>query len=117
VNIAATWYGGSRYFPYSIVALLLSQVIWTGFIHNPNKDFTDKATAFIEDWETYPITTATTKDAAAQTWKSAVSLPLSMFNVESPEGTEWRMNFFRTYYQDDTSEQEYGAWNPNKLIR
>eukprot|EP00571_Detonula_confervacea_P004042 CAMPEP_0172328100 /NCGR_PEP_ID=MMETSP1058-20130122/60175_1 /TAXON_ID=83371 /ORGANISM="Detonula confervacea, Strain CCMP 353" /LENGTH=348 /DNA_ID=CAMNT_0013045199 /DNA_START=123 /DNA_END=1170 /DNA_ORIENTATION=+ len=93
-----------------------NNVIWTGMIHNPNKDFTSKATAFIDDWETYPITSVTTKDVGSQTWKSLVSLPLTMFNVEKPEGTVWRMNFFRTYYADETSDQEYGAWNPNKLI-
>jgi hypothetical protein len=31
-----------------------------------------------------------------------------MFNVEKPEGTEWGINFFRTYYADKYSEQEYG---------
>jgi hypothetical protein len=91
--------------------------IWTGFIHNPTKDFSSKATAFIDDWETYPITSTTTTDTMSKTWKSEVSLPLSMFNVPSPQFTVWRMNFFRTYFAvDGTSEQEYGAWNPNKLI-
>ena len=85
-------------------------------IHNPNKDFTSKATAFINDWDSYPITSVTTKDVSAQTWKSDVSLPLSLFNVEAPAGTAWRMNFFRTYYETADAEQEYGAWNPNKLI-
>jgi hypothetical protein len=90
--------------------------LWTGWIHNPNKDFTSKATAFIDDWDTYPITSTTTRNTRAQTWKSVVSLPLSMFNIEEAEGTHWRMNFFQTYYADESSEQEYGAWNPNKLI-
>eukprot|EP00804_Cyclotella_cryptica_P021355 CCRYP_001596-RA/>CCRYP_001596-RA protein AED:0.10 eAED:0.10 QI:1299/1/1/1/0.55/0.6/10/474/1295 len=90
--------------------------IWTGYIHNPMKDFSSKATAFIDDWNTYPIISTTTTNPAAKLWKSVVSLPLSMFNVEKPEGTVWRMNFFRTYYADENSEQEFGAWNPNKLI-
>jgi hypothetical protein len=93
-----------------------NDVIWSGFIHNPNKDFSEKATAFVDGWETYPITHDTEKDEAAKTWTSKVSLPLTMFNVESPGDTEWRMNFFRTYFASETSEQEFGAWNPNKLI-
>ncbi|KAL7524871.1 hypothetical protein ACHAXR_000753, partial [Thalassiosira sp. AJA248-18] len=30
--------------------------LWTGWIHNPYKNWTSKATAFIDDWDTYPIT-------------------------------------------------------------
>ncbi|KAL7506654.1 hypothetical protein ACHAWX_000666, partial [Stephanocyclus meneghinianus] len=94
-----------------------SNRIWTGFIHNPTKDFSSKGTAFIDAWDTYPINYFTENDIQSKTWKSNVSLPLSMFNVEKPEGTKWRMNFFRTYYAvDENSEQEYGAWNPNMQI-
>lgn len=96
-----------------------NNVIYTARIHNPNKDFTKHSAAFIDDWDSYPITSETTRDVEAQTWTSDVSLPLSMFNVAAPEGTQWRMNFFRTFYAsstDSTAEQEYGAWNPNKLV-
>ena len=50
-----------------------NNVLWTGFIHNPYKDFTSKATAFVDDHETYPITSFTTRDEASQTWQSEVS--------------------------------------------
>lgn len=94
-----------------------NNVLYTAWVHNPNKDFTTNSAAFINDWASYPITSDTTRDAAAQTWTAEVSLPFSMFNVAAPAGTPWRMNFFRTFYANSTTaEQEYGAWNPNKLV-
>ena len=80
-----------------------------GFIHNPNKDFSSKATAFLDDLHTYPITSSTVRNDAAQTWTSSVSLALSLFNVEDPYDKSCRMNVFRTYYQNENSEQEYGG--------
>mmetsp|Transcript_25974 Transcript_25974/g.58264 ORF Transcript_25974/g.58264 Transcript_25974/m.58264 type:complete len:1141 (+) Transcript_25974:342-3764(+) len=103
----------TQYFEFEVAP---NNVLWTGFIHNPYKDFTSKATALVDDHETYPITSFTSRDEASQTWQSDVSLPLTMFNVDSPEGSSWRMNFLRTYYASDTAEQEYGAWSPNKMI-
>ena len=103
----------TRYLEFEVAP---NNVTWIGFIHNPNKDFTSKATAFVDDLDTYPITVSTVRNGAEQTWTSTVSLPLSMFNVADPVNTKWRMNFFRTFYKDENSEQEYGAWIPNKQI-
>lgn len=103
----------TRYLEFEVAP---NNVTWIGFIHNPNKDFTSKATAFVNDLETYLITAGTVRSEAEQTWTSTVSLPLSMFNVADPVNTKWRMNFFRTFYRDENSDQEYGAWIPNKQI-
>lgn len=46
---------------------------------------------------------------------SQVQIPLGFFNVDEgeAEGTEWRMNFFRTTTSASTLPvQNYGAWSP-----
>ena len=110
---AGGWYDPTSYLEFEVAP---NNVTWTGFIQNPNKNFTPSAAAMITDLNVYPIIANTSTDPSQNTWTSVVSLPLSMFNIANPEGTQWRMNFFRTYYKDSKSPQEFGAWNPNKLI-
>ncbi|KAI9205636.1 uncharacterized protein BJ171DRAFT_422936 [Polychytrium aggregatum] len=65
------------------------------------------------------ISANTNTNPAAKTWSSQVSFPLSLFNVNSPEGTFWRMNFFRTVMVQDNTQnwvQHYGAWNAPNVV-
>ncbi|KAI1098037.1 hypothetical protein F4804DRAFT_141116 [Jackrogersella minutella] len=72
-------------------------------------------TSFLTQPLTDGITAETTLDKDAQTWVSATTIPLGLFNVDDGQaaGTEWRMNFFRTVVSPDTfPDQLLGAWNP-----
>ncbi|KAI1269927.1 hypothetical protein F5Y18DRAFT_372023 [Xylariaceae sp. FL1019] len=95
-----------------------NNVIWQGFIYNPSKLRTTGA-PFDNGQLTDPIgdglVTTTSLDKDAGIWVSNASLPLKLFNVDDgeAEGTEWRMNFFRTVVAPDTfPDQLLGAWSP-----
>ncbi|KAJ3069659.1 hypothetical protein HDU98_007289 [Podochytrium sp. JEL0797] len=58
----------------------------------------------------------TTMDRPNKTWESQIVVPLSLFNVRQPAGTQWRMNFFRTTYDPEMKVQQYGAWNAPDVV-
>ncbi|KAK2775467.1 hypothetical protein FQN53_003129 [Emmonsiellopsis sp. PD_33] len=96
-----------------------NNVTYQAFIYNPTKVRAEGAPfdhMFVTDPITDGLVSSTTLDREAKTWFSDVTIPLALFNVEKPCGTQWRMNFFRTLTSPDTfPEQGLGGWGvPNK---
>jgi hypothetical protein len=89
-----------------------NNVTFQAFIYNPSKvRATPLGTYFIP--EPLPLTADTVLDKPGQKWTSSASIPLGLFNVEKPKGTDWRMNFFRTVVSPDMfPDQLLGAWSP-----
>ncbi|KAF0719823.1 Aste57867_768 [Aphanomyces stellatus] len=95
---------------------------YSAYILNPHKDFSWPVGHFFvgkneSDARDLGIRVATETDHAAHTWVSHVELGLDLFDVgdDSPQGTQWRMNFMRKI-TDPTlfPAQNCGAWNaPN----
>lgn len=70
---------------------------------------------YITDLAADGIEASTTLDYADEVWVSNVQIPLGLFNVDNgtAQGTEWRMNFFRTVTGPSTfPNQSYGSWSP-----
>lgn len=70
---------------------------------------------YITDLAADGIAASTTLDYADELWVSNVQIPLGLFNVDNgtAQGTEWRMNFFRTVTGPSTfPNQSYGSWSP-----
>ncbi|EEP75721.1 conserved hypothetical protein [Uncinocarpus reesii 1704] len=93
-----------------------NNVTYQAFVYNPSKVRAEKA-PFDHFFVTNPaadgFTATTTLDRKAKTWVSEVDIPLALFNVERPERSTWRMNFFRTVTSPKTfPAQELGAWSP-----
>lgn len=95
-----------------------NNITWQAFIYNPTKLRADGA-PFDNGQFTTPIfdglVTSTKVDKDAKMWVSNATIPLGLFNVDDGEaqGTEWRMNFFRTVVDPQTfPNQTLGAWNP-----
>ncbi|KAJ9161270.1 Carbohydrate-binding domain, family 9-like, subgroup [Coniochaeta hoffmannii] len=94
-----------------------NNVTFQAFIYNPSKVRTLGApfdTFFITQPLVDGLTAETAFDKPAETWVSAASIPLGLFNVDKgkAKGTDWRMNFFRTVVSPDTfPDQLLGAWS------
>jgi len=91
---------------------------FNAFIYNPSK-VRDPAfpldTFFIQTPIQDGLVASTALDKGAKKWTSTARIPLGLFNVDEgkAEGTEWRMNFFRTVVSPKTyPDQGLGAWNP-----
>ncbi|KAI0129912.1 hypothetical protein BJ170DRAFT_291934 [Xylariales sp. AK1849] len=95
-----------------------NNVTFQAFIYNPSKVRASGApfdTFYVADPFTDGFTAKTTLTDDASLWESVVQIPLGLFNVDNgtAQGTEWRMNFFRTITSPDTfPNQTLGAWNP-----
>ncbi|KAI1841887.1 hypothetical protein JX265_010803 [Neoarthrinium moseri] len=95
-----------------------NNVTWHAFIYNPSKVRASGAVFdrfFITDPALDGISAATTLDKTNKIWKSSISLPLGFFNVDNgaANGTQWRMNFFRTITSPEIfPNQTLGAWSP-----
>ncbi|OQR98271.1 hypothetical protein ACHHYP_08921 [Achlya hypogyna] len=94
---------------------------YSAFILNPRKDFSPPVGHFFvgkseAEARALGIAATTIANIGAGTWQSNVTLPLALFNVEAPSGTEWRMNFLRKITDEAIfPRQECGAWNaPNQ---
>ena len=93
-------------------------VTFQAFIYNPSKVRTEGApfdTFFITEPLVDSLTAETALDRRAETWVSEARIPLGLFNVDDGQanGTEWRMNFFRTVTSPRTfPDQLLGAWSP-----
>lgn len=91
---------------------------FSAFIYNPSKVRATGAAFdrfYITDLAADKLTANTTLYEAEETWVSQVQIPLGFFNVDEgdAQGTEWRMNFFRTTTNASTfPTQNYGGWNP-----
>ncbi|KAF3483172.1 uncharacterized protein GIQ15_02496 [Arthroderma uncinatum] len=96
-----------------------NNVTYQAFVYNPSKNRAEGAPfdhAFITDPIADGITSKTSLAQAEGRWSSDVHIPLALFNVDTPCGSKWRMNFFRTVTSKETyPDQVLGAWNsPNK---
>ncbi|OAA56808.1 Carbohydrate-binding domain, family 9-like, subgroup [Cordyceps fumosorosea ARSEF 2679] len=98
-----------------------NNVTYQAFVYNPSKERAAGAPfdhAFISDPAADGFAAKTTLDKQAGTWRSEVSIPLGLFNVDEGKarGTRWRMNFFRTVVSPETfPDQQLGAWSvPDK---
>lgn len=95
-----------------------NNMTFQAFIYNPTKVRTSGAPFdrfYVSDPLVDGLTATTSLDKDAETWVSTATIPLGLFNVDSGEaqGTEWRMNFFRTVVAPDTfPDQGLGAWSP-----
>lgn len=93
-------------------------VTFQAFIYNPSKvraPNTPFDTFFITEPLVDGLNATSSLDKAAHTWTSAVRIPLGLFNVDdgTAQGTQWRMNFFRTITSPSLyPNQILGAWSP-----
>ncbi|KAK5996438.1 Extracellular protein [Cladobotryum mycophilum] len=95
-----------------------NNVTYQAFVYNPSKVRAPGAPFdhfFVSDPATDGFSATTKLDKKAETWKSHVTIPLGLFNVNDgkAKGTKWRMNFFRTVVSPETyPDQGLGAWSP-----
>ena len=95
-----------------------NNVTFQAFIYNPSKVRATGApfdTFYVAEPLVDGLNATTELDRPGQTWVSNVRIPLGFFNVDDgqAQGTQWRMNFFRTVVAPDTyPAQLLGAWNP-----
>lgn len=95
-----------------------NNVTYNAFVYNPSKLRSPGAPFdhfFITDPQVDGLNASTALDRAAETWVSAVRIPLGLFNVDDgpARGTKWRMNFFRTVVAPATyPAQLLGGWSP-----
>jgi len=95
-----------------------NNITYNAFVYNPSKNRTAGAPfddILITQALVDGLTAETQLDKPGETWKSEVSIPLGLFNVDdgTAEGTKWRMNFFRTVVSPETfPNQTLGAWSP-----
>jgi len=95
-----------------------NNITYNAFVYNPSKNRSAGAPfddILIPEALTDGLTAKTKLNKARQKWKSDVSIPLGLFNVDNgtAKGTEWRMNFFRTVVSPESfPNQTLGAWNP-----
>lgn len=94
---------------------------FNAFIYNPSKVRAAGAAFdrfYITDLYADQLTANTTLSRDDEQWVSEVQIPLGFFNVDEGEaqGTEWRMNFFRTVTSEETwPNQTYGGWSAPNL--
>ncbi|KAI1633849.1 hypothetical protein F4809DRAFT_644075 [Biscogniauxia mediterranea] len=95
-----------------------NNVTFQAFIFNPSRVRAPGApfdTFYVADPLADGLTAATVLDRDSRTWTSTARVPLALFNVDEgrAQGTQWRMNFFRTVVDPATfPAQGLGAWNP-----
>ncbi|KAL6889152.1 hypothetical protein GGI43DRAFT_226599 [Trichoderma evansii] len=105
----------STYVEYEISP---NNVTYQAFVYNPSKNRTAGAPFdhfFVTDPATDGFSATTVLNKPAKTWKSSVTIPLAIFNVDNckAKGTQWRMNFFRTVVTpQEYPNQQLGAWSP-----
>uniref|UniRef100_A0A093VJ14 Carbohydrate-binding domain-containing protein n=1 Tax=Talaromyces marneffei PM1 TaxID=1077442 RepID=A0A093VJ14_TALMA len=91
-----------------------NNVTYQAFIFNPTRVHA-AGTPFdrflVGDPKTDGIEASTHLDREAQIWTSLVQIPLTLFNVEDPQGSLWRINFFRTVTSPELfPDRRLGAW-------
>ncbi|OQR94906.1 hypothetical protein THRCLA_08068 [Thraustotheca clavata] len=91
------------------------------FVFNPHKDFSSPIGHFfvganVDEARSFGISVSTQSNEETQMWSANASFPLTLFNVDIPQGTTWRMNFFRKITSPSIfPAQDCGAWNaPNQ---
>lgn len=93
-----------------------NNVTYQAFVFNPSKVRAAGAPFdhfFVSDPSDDGFSATTTLDHTANTWVSAVQIPLALFNPDTLRGSRWRMNFFRTITSPSTyPNQTLGAWSP-----
>jgi hypothetical protein len=95
-----------------------NNVTYQAFVYNPSKNRAAGAPFdhfFVADPATDGFSAKTVLNKPAKTWKSTVTVPLGIFNVDEgkAKGTQWRMNFFRTVVSPEIyPNQTLGAWSP-----
>ncbi|KAJ1876929.1 hypothetical protein LPJ57_004221 [Coemansia sp. RSA 486] len=83
-----------------------NNVTFNAFIYNPSRTRASGSPfdhAYVEDPIGDGFEVNTVLDKKNKVWKSHNVIPLGIFNGESPKGSVWRMNFFRTV----TSPKKY----------
>lgn len=94
-----------------------NNVTFNAFIYNPSKIRAPGApfdAFFIQTPQVDGLNATTTLNKHKQTWVSDVRIPLGLFDVDDgqAQGTNWRMNFFRTVVSPSTfPDQLLGAWS------
>ncbi|KAI5920405.1 hypothetical protein F4810DRAFT_436808 [Camillea tinctor] len=95
-----------------------NNVTFQAFIYNPSRVRASGSpfdTFYITEPLVDGLTAETVLDRDNQKWTSTARIPLGLFNVDEgqAQGTEWRMNFFRTIVDPATfPDQGLGAWSP-----
>ncbi|KAL6798031.1 hypothetical protein J3E68DRAFT_398854 [Trichoderma sp. SZMC 28012] len=95
-----------------------NNVTYQAFVYNPSKNRAVGAPFdhfFVSDPATDGFSAKTVLNKPAKTWKSTVTVPLGIFNVDvgKAKGTDWRMNFFRTVVSPEIyPNQTLGGWSP-----
>ncbi|EGR44649.1 hypothetical protein MKX07_005212 [Trichoderma sp. CBMAI-0711] len=93
-----------------------NNVTYQAFVYNPSKNRTAGAPFdhfFISDPATDGFKAKTILNKPAKTWRSTLTVPLGIFNVDvgKAKGTSWRMNFFRTVVSPEIyPNQILGGW-------
>lgn len=94
-----------------------NNVTFEAFIFNPSKIRAEGAafdTFYIQTPVVDGLTSKTTLAKEDPMWVSEVAVPMALFNVDEgkAQGTEWRMNFFRTVTNKRMfPKQLLGAWS------
>ncbi|KAJ1662614.1 hypothetical protein IW140_005722 [Coemansia sp. RSA 1813] len=86
-----------------------NNVTYNAFVYNPSRIRATDAPfdhAFILDPFGDGFSVNTDVDKTNEMWTSSNVIPLALFNGESPKGTTWRMNFFRTVTSPRTYPQQ-----------
>jgi hypothetical protein len=95
-----------------------NNVTYQAFVFNPSEVRAPDAPfdhLFVSAPDADGFTAETTLDKDAETWISHSEIPLAFFNVKDgqAQGTDWRMNFFRTVVSPESfPDQGLGAWSP-----
>jgi hypothetical protein len=93
-----------------------NNVTYQAVVYNPSKVRATDAPFdhfFVSEPAADRFSATTTLDTDAQTWISTVHIPLAIFDVTELQGSQWRMNFFRTITSPSTyPNQTLGAWSP-----
>ncbi|OKL55828.1 hypothetical protein UA08_08817 [Talaromyces atroroseus] len=93
-----------------------NNVTYQAVVYNPSKVRATDAPFdhfFVTEPAADGFAAKTTLDKHAGTWISTVHIPLAIFDVAELQGSQWRMNFFRTITSPSTyPNQTLGAWSP-----
>ncbi|KAI8318544.1 hypothetical protein GQ54DRAFT_300208 [Martensiomyces pterosporus] len=95
-----------------------NNVTYNAFVYNPSRTRAAGAPfdhAFVSNPFGDGFAVNTVLDKTNKVWSSYNTIPLALFNGENPQGTTWRMNFFRTVTSPSTypSQQLCGWKNTN----
>ncbi|KAJ1959755.1 hypothetical protein GGI12_004169 [Dipsacomyces acuminosporus] len=105
------------YFEYEVNP---NNITYNSFIYNPSGKRTPGTPfdhAFISDPFGDGFKVNTVLDKPNKLWRSFSTIPLALFNGETPQGTTWRMNFFRTVTSPSTyPAQQLCGWKNTDML-